>query len=91
MISNSMHKMEVFLICNISDSLELIDFTAFYISSELQSQKVTEYNCLLKQKPKRFSKGLLKNIVELSEKNGIAITLYSPPIPPVYFYLLHTS
>lgn len=76
MISNSKHK--IFLICNISHSLELIDFTAFYISSELQSQKVTEYNCLLEQKPKRFSKGLLKNIVELSEKNGIAITLCSP-------------
>lgn len=47
MLSNSMHKKEGFLIFNISDSLELIDFTAFYVSSELQSQKVIEYNCLL--------------------------------------------
>lgn len=52
MLSNSMHKNEVFLIVNISESLELTDFTAFYVSSELQSQKVIEYNCSLKQKPK---------------------------------------
>lgn len=37
MLSNSMHKKEVFLIFNISDSLESIDFTAFHVSSELQS------------------------------------------------------